>query len=177
MAGSTPTIFGTPVRIGAERYVNQEFGFSVPIPADRSTYGAEPGTHDTGIMIFLDHGPSDCGGRSKRPYVAVNGTYNAMDTRSPQQLASTFCGTAQPQRTSSGEFGSLSYLWPAMCEVHRGEGFVDFILVRQGRVTAVGETPKINYTVVIHVPSAELSGHMKSAKTILRSVRFFRPIG
>lgn len=175
MVGWAPIVFGTPVQIGAQRYVNREFGFSVQIPQNRPTCGAESGTHDTGIMVFLARGPSDCGDRSKRAYVAVNGTYNAMDARSLLQLLSIFCGTAQPQRTSSEEFGRLRERWPAMCRVQRGDGFVDLILVNQSPVSAVGETPRINYTVDIHAPSGELTRDLKSAKEVLRSVRFFHP--
>src|SRR6185437_7327351 len=90
MAGSMPTIFGTPAQVAAHKYVNREFGFSVCIPEGRPTCGAEPGTHDTGIMVFLDHGPSDCRDRSKRASVSVNGEYNAMDAHSLLQLLSIF---------------------------------------------------------------------------------------
>lgn len=177
MAGSIPIIFGAPAQIVAHQYVNREFGFSVRIPPVRPTCGAEPGTHDTGIMIFLDHGPSDCRDRSKRASVSVNGEYNSMDAHSLLQLLSIFCDSAQPQRTSADEFGKLSKVWPAMCRVQRTDGFNDLILVRQSPVTAVGETPWMNYMVYIHAPSGELTRDLKSAKAILQSVRFFKPAG
>lgn len=174
MTGSAPIIFGTPLQIGAHRYVNREFGFSVGIPAGRPTCGAEPDTHDTGIMVFLDHGPSDCGDRNNRASVSVNGEYNAMEAHSLLQLLAIFCGAAQPQRTSAEEFGNLSKVWPAMCRVRR-DGFVDLILVRQSPVTAIGDTPRINYTVDIVAPPGELNSDLRDAKAVLRSVRFFQP--
>jgi hypothetical protein len=177
IVGSISIAVGTPAKIGAHRYVNREFGFSVRIPAVRPTCGAEPGTHDTGIMIFLDHGPSDCRDRSKRASVSVNGEYNAMDAHSLLQLLSIFCGTTQPQHTRAEEFGSLSKVWPAMCRVRHGDGFSDLILVRQSPVALVGATPWMNYMVYVHAPSGELTGYLKSAKAILQSVRFFKPAG
>jgi hypothetical protein len=175
MAGSTPIVLGTPVQTGAQRYVNRLFGFSVQIPAGRPTCRAEPYTQDTGIMIFLDRGPSDCRDRNKRASVSVNGNYNAMEAHSLFELLAIYCGTAQPQRTSSEEFGNLREVWPAMCRVQRENGFVDLILVRQSPVSTVGETPRIDYDAVIHASSGELSKHVKSAKEILRSVRFLPP--
>lgn len=174
IVGSTPTAVGRPAQIGAHRYVNREFGFSVRIPAGRPTCGAERGTQDTGIMIFLNHGPSDCRGRRKRASVSVNGGYNAMDAHNLLRLLSIFCGGAQPERTGVEEFGSLSRVWPAMCRVRHG-GFSDLIMVRQSTVTSVGATPWMNYMVYIHAPSGELAADVKSARAILQSVRFFKP--
>jgi len=175
MACSTALVFGTQVQIGSQRYVNREFGFSIQIPAGRPTCGAEPDTHDTGIMIFLDRGPSGCHDRNKRASIAVNGTYNAMDARSPLQLLSVFCLGAQPKRTSAEEFGNIEDLWPAMCEIEREDGFVNLIFARQSRVTSVGAIPRINYTMVIRVPSGKLRRDMEGMKAMLRSVRFFQP--
>jgi hypothetical protein len=177
IVGSIPIVFGAPVQIGARRYVNRVFGFSVRIPAGRPTCGAEPDTQDTGIMIFLDRGPSDCRDRNTRASVSVNGGYNAMDAHNLPQLLSIFCGAAKPQRTSAEEFGSLGKVWPAMCRVQHGDGFSDLILVRQTPVTTVGATPWINYTAHIHAPSGELIEDLRSANAILESVRFSKPAG
>jgi hypothetical protein len=162
-------------------YTNSEFGFSIQVPPHRPTCGAQPDTHNTGIIIFLDDGPSDCAGQNRRTFLAVNGAYNSTDARTAYEVLSTICGTAQAMRTNSKSLGNLTRKWPAMCRVEYQDGYVDMILVNQRRESIVrgysakDETPLINYTVVLHTRSKEFNGNFKDAKEILRTMRLFAP--
>ncbi len=150
-------------------YVNAEYGFSVRIPPDQPTCRSEPNIHDTGIVIFLDRGPSDCANRNQRPFVAVNGTYNATDAPSPLEALAIVCG-AKPQRTDLDVFGDLKKRWPVMCRIQQEDGFVEYILIRQNSPVKAGATPSINYSIVVNAPTNGLSQKLKDARPILQSV-------
>jgi hypothetical protein len=121
-------------------------------------------------MIFLDHGLSRCANQNRRPFVAVNGTYNATDAPSPLEALAIVCGIAQPQPTDPDVFGDLRKKWPAMCRIQQEGGFVEYILIRQNSPVKVGATPSINYSIVISLPTSGLSQKMKDAMSILQSV-------
>jgi hypothetical protein len=156
---------------GVHLYKNAEYGFSVRIPLGRPTCRAEPNTHDTGIMVFLDRGPSDCVNQNQRPFVAVNGTYNATDAPNSLEALSTVCGSAKPQPTDPDLFGDLKKGWPAMCRIQKEGGFVEYILIRQNRPVTSGATSTINYSIIIRIPTSDLNKKMMDARPILRSVQ------
>jgi hypothetical protein len=155
---------------GSHLYVNAEYGFSVRIPSGQPTCRAEPNTHDTGIMIFLDRGPADCAKRNQRPFVAVNGTYNATDASSALEALTIACGSAKPQSTDMDVFGDLKKTWPVMCRIQPEEGFVEYLLIRQNPPMEAGATPSINYSIVVNIPTSDPNQKLKDARTILKSV-------
>lgn len=160
----------------ARRYVNSEYGFSVQVPPDRPTCRAEPGTHDTGIIIFLDHGRSDCINQNQRSFIAVNGTYNATFAPNSLEALSILCGGSKPQPTDPDMFGSLKMQWPAMCRIEK-DGFVEYILVHQNRTPTANTTPSVNYTIIVHMPTSSVSTDLKDAKPILKSVHLAKSSG
>lgn len=162
---------------GAHLYVNSEYGFSVQVPPGRPTCRAEPNTHDTGIMIFLDRGPSDCAKQNQRPYIAVNGTYNATDAPGPLEASSIVCGSSTPQPTDPNMFGDLKKKWTVMCRIQQEGDFVEYVLIRQSHPVTVGATPSVNYSIVVHVPACARGREMKDVGPILRSVRLLKPSG
>jgi hypothetical protein len=155
----------------AHMYMNAEYGFSVRIPPGRPTCRAEPNTHDTGIMIFLDRGPSDCVNQNRRPFVAVNGTYNATDARNSLEALSSICGSIKPQPTDLDVLGDLKKEWPAMCRIQKEGGFVEYILIRQNRPVTTGATSTINYSIVINIPASDLNQKMRDVRPIVQSMR------
>lgn len=168
--GALISVSGARASGGSHLYVNAEYGFSVRIPPGQPTCRSESNTHDTGIMIFLDRGPSDCANRNQRPFVAVNGTYNATDAPSPLEALASVCGGAKPQPTDLDVFGDLKKKWPVMCRIQQEGGFVEYILIRQNPPVKAGATPSINYSIVVNVPTSGLRKKMKGARPILQSV-------
>jgi hypothetical protein len=158
------------------RYINTEYGFSVQVSPNQPTCRAESGTHDTGIMIFLDHGPSTCVNQNQRPYVAVNGTYNATFAATPVEALSILCRGSKPEPTDPTMFGNLKKRWPAMCRIDQ-DGFVEYMLLHQSDTLASDTAPSINYTIDIHVPASSLSRDLEDAKPILQSVHMLKSSG
>jgi hypothetical protein len=159
---------------GVRQYVNSEYGFSVKMPLGQPTCRAQPGTHNTGIIIFLDRGLSNCVKSDQRPFIAVNGTYNATGAQSPFKALLILCGSSKPQSTDPALFDNLKKHWPAMCRIEQEDGFVEYVLVHQSRTLAADAAPRINYTLVIHVLKNSLSRELKDSKHILQSVHMWK---
>lgn len=163
---------------GNDRYINEVFGFSVEIPKDRSICKEGPDSiSDHGILIFLDQGPSDCRNHNKRPFVSVNGEFNATDDQSPFETVARHCKTQKTEKTAYEVFGDLKNQWPAMCRSQGNDGFADIQLARQTPQVRADIPPVVNYSVFIHARPEALSTALKEANAILWSVRFFHPTG
>lgn len=162
---------------GVHLYANSEYGFSVKIPSGRPTCRAEQGMPDTGILIFLDQGHSGCENRDERPYVSVNGTYNAENSSSAREALSIVCGDAKPEPTDPNLFGNLKEKWTVMCRFEVSNGFIEYVLVRQSSPKAVNGASLVNYSIAVHLPANDADMKVKDAIPILRSVHFFKPSG
>lgn len=163
--------------VNAERYENREYGFSVEI-ARRPACSADPYQHDTGVHLFLDAGPADCGEFDEHPFISVEGSYNSSFQRSAKVAAEFLCHTgrpaAPPRRLRID--GQLS----AACRIDGDDGWIDIVVTAQagewpGKLDPEDQSALINYAVTLHTTAARLDKDLAQLRSVLRSIRLFVP--
>lgn len=151
-------------------YVNETFRFAVDYPDRWPTCRVEPGTQDTGILIFLDAGPSDCVNKASRPYVSINGSFNASDEKSAEDLKDIYC-----ENNSSTVYGRLNGLHrrlPVSCEFMVKGGSVISLMGQEPKVDT--DLSEINYSIRVFIPTSTPNA-FESALPIILSFRLLRP--
>jgi hypothetical protein len=161
-------------------YRNKEFGFSVRMPPGKPTCTGEPYEHNSGVVVYLDHGANRCTGFKRRPYVNFNGSYDGVEAGGTRGWLAKISCKADPGKIGPPPAG-LSF--PAKdlagCTVKRPNGWIDVELAGASPWVAKDwkGRPFIIYSAKLHTTPARLKRDIATFRVVLRSVRLFKPDG
>jgi hypothetical protein len=91
----------------SSKVVNDEFKFSVSVPAAMVSCVAASGTHPHGFAILPRPGKQDCRASTPRPYVGLYGDYNVLFAQAPAQALNLLC--PRSQGTAPRELENLAF--------------------------------------------------------------------
>jgi hypothetical protein len=157
----------------SSKVVNDEFKFSVSVPAAMVSCEAASGTHPHGFTILLRPGKQGCSASTPQPYVGLFGDYNVLYAQAPAQTLNLLCPPSQG--TAPGELENLAFPGhaSALCRRNDRKGWVDLFVVTQAGSWPDKEPPDvpfINYTAQLHTRPARLAGDLEASKKILATV-------
>ncbi len=165
---------------GAETYENREFGFSVET-GGRPICVGEPYEHHHGVDLFLDSGPEGCDHLDDRPFIGINGDYNAAFMSNAEAVANDFC------RSRKGSFLDAPDMLPfdnhatKSCRVDRDDGWIDIVVVTQAwewpgkHIEPEDDLAWVNYTALLHTNAQRFDKDLAIFRSVLNSIHIFKP--
>jgi hypothetical protein len=160
-----------------KRYSNEEYGFSVELPARAPICRSGPPEHDGGVSIFLDSGPDGCNDLLSRPFIGIYASYNAMLASDAEDVLRMRAESTEGERHDAPKALGVAGLPAASGRWDRADGWIVIRVVAQGGdwpdggKTAHENVPYINYTVMLRTTRERLEHDLERFRSILRDVQ------
>lgn len=172
----------------AKWYRNYQFGFGIENPGlPFCAYEVHPLLSDHGIDLFLDDGPSECGGDiGLRPFISVIGNYNSNFQPNAQAVADFICELDGGAHVAPPKHLHIDGLRTGVCQSMDNGGWIIVGVAAQAGKPPKWQhrddepefdTPRYNYEVTLHTRPAHFAADLKRLRAVLKSLRLYNPEG
>ena len=158
---------------GFKELMNEEYRFSVDVPADMVSCEVASGGHLHGFSILLDPRREGCASKAPQPYIGFFGDYNVLESRSSKAAMRLLCDEKNnKQYPVHGVLLAFPGYESTVCEKDDAGGWVDvFVTAQKGNWPDAPSLnpyiPYINYTAELHTTRIRFVADVKKFKELL----------